>query len=283
MERWKTVVILLLLICLAQLYIILTLVNMCEERVSRIKKTSEVEILFFSCKELSICQQQRKELQEAVKLFGDKVKIKEMNVSINPIVYPDNDETVLLRNKYCVDSPPAIVMNGYLITLGYLADKDFLISQICNRLKKPPKFCENYSYVQPPYPWIPYIFYQKSEKEIIETERGFKETDEKICNSSDGRIIVRFFCTTQYEICRKEEIILKELEKEGFNEYFEFRYLNFDVTNVSEKDRMYYLKYNPDAILPSIIIGCRYYKNGISSKDEIKNILCKLITNEEIC
>lgn len=117
-----------------------------------------------------------------------------------------------------------------------------------------------------------------SDKNQVDSEGGFKEmTDVDICYESDKPIIYFFGLTTSEDSVWEYPIFKDVVSK--FKDDVSFHDNNLSENGLT-KDQDIFLNYNNTGAVPTLIIGCKYYRIG-SGKDlgetKEKEVLTKLI------
>ena len=111
-----------------------------------------------------------------------------------------------------------------------------------------------------------------------EVDGGFIVTENQIC-SENGKPIVYFFGSESCPHCQWEKPIIEEVVK-GYGDKISF-HENID----SEKDKDVFSKFNSEGGIPTIIIGCKYYRIGSgegagsdSEKESLKKVIDMVLT-----
>jgi len=110
---------------------------------------------------------------------------------------------------------------------------------------------------------------------------SFKElTDMQVCQE-DGKPIVYFFGSESCPHCKWEQPIINAVVKKFQS------VISFHENINSDKDQDVFLKYNIENTVPTIIIGCKYYRIGtIESLGEeaetkaLTELFCKVTNNQ---
>lgn len=108
----------------------------------------------------------------------------------------------------------------------------------------------------------------------------FTITKEQICKEDDKPIIY-FFGSNSCPHCNWEHPIVQKVA-DSFGNFISF-HDNMD----SDKDGDVFFKYNPDGGIPTLIIGCKYYRIGSGENSgeetEVNNLtalICKMTNNQ---
>ncbi len=130
-------------------------------------------------------------------------------------------------------------------------------------------------------------------KKEMESLRGktvgdFVLTGEELC-SSDGRPIVYFFGTSWCPHCRWEKPVVKKVAQE-FGDSIDFRLYELDLKLAPEEDMKLFRKFSPDGAVPTLVVGCRYYRVGSGERfgeegeaEVLRALICRLLQDSEKC
>ncbi len=117
---------------------------------------------------------------------------------------------------------------------------------------------------------------------------GFKFTGDTLC-SSNGKPIVYFFGTSWCPHCRWEKPIFLNVTSE-FGNLIEVRFYEIDKESPPKEEMEVFKKYNPRGTIPTIIIGCRYFRAGSGEaigkekeRETLETLICKVAPQAEIC
>ncbi len=126
----------------------------------------------------------------------------------------------------------------------------------------------------------------KREIEQIRKEKGktigdFIYTGEELC-ASDGKPVVYFFGTSWCPHCRWEKPIIKQVAGE-FSNSIVFRFYELDLQSAPKEDMTVFQKFSPNGAVPTLVLGCRYYRVGSGEKfgeeaemEALRALLCKI-------
>lgn len=117
---------------------------------------------------------------------------------------------------------------------------------------------------------------------------GFTFTGDTLC-SSNGRPIVYFFGTSWCPHCRWEKPILLNVTAE-FGNLIEVRFYEIDKETPPQEEMEVFKKYNPRGTIPTIIIGCRYFRAGSGEslgedkeRETLEILLCRIAPQVKVC
>jgi len=113
-------------------------------------------------------------------------------------------------------------------------------------------------------------------KNVLPSEGGFKEVEGTEVCKENGKPIVYFFGSESCPHCKWQQPVIESAIK-GFGNKISF-HKNIDSTD----DMDIFTKYNPSGGVPTIVIGCKYYRIGSgegSGEDADKQTITNLINN----
>jgi thiol-disulfide isomerase/thioredoxin len=99
----------------------------------------KVDIIFFMNPRCRVSNQSSLVIEGIKEDFGNKIKLREINIKMYLNDPPDTEEVKILREKYRVYGVPTIIINGKEFTKQYT--KDNLEEEICNNFIIKPKVC----------------------------------------------------------------------------------------------------------------------------------------------
>jgi len=108
----------------------------------------------------------------------------------------------------------------------------------------------------------------------------YTETTEATCKTADGKLIVRFYGATYCPHCTWEKPVFNGAVSK-FNETVDERLYMLDADVVSDDEVTLWQRYNSAGSVPTIIIGCKYYRIGSGESigedaeaDAITKLIC---------
>lgn len=115
-------------------------------------------------------------------------------------------------------------------------------------------------------------------KEYIDVDGGFQEVKGATVCKENGKPIVYFFGSENCAHCNWEKPIIAEVVK-SFGDRISY-HENID----SDKDKDVFDKFNKEGGIPTIVIGCKYFKIGsgesigeTKEKESLKNYISKVL------
>lgn len=130
---------------------------------------------------------------------------------------------------------------------------------------------------------------QTPESRPEETIGNFIVSGDEICKE-DGKPIIYFFGADWCGGCRWEHPVMENVTAK-FEGYISFHDINIDL-DYSTADQEIFDKYSPEGYIPTIVLGCRYYRVGagatIGEEQEAKvltALICNLTDNKpaDVC
>lgn len=120
---------------------------------------------------------------------------------------------------------------------------------------------------------------QTQESRPEETIGSFIVSTDEICKE-DGKPIIYFFGADWCGACRWEHPVIENVTVK-FEGYISFHDINIDL-DYSTADQEIFDKYSPEGYIPTIVLGCRYYRVGAGAnmgEDMEAKVLTALICN----
>lgn len=93
-------------------------------------------------------------------------------------------------------------------------------------------------------------------KDVTTSEGGFQEVQGAEVCKENGKPIVYFFGSESCPHCKWQKPVMQAVVKEYGNR------ISYHENVDSEKDLDVFTKYNPSGTIPTIIIGCKYFRIG---------------------
>ena len=122
---------------------------------------------------------------------------------------------------------------------------------------------------------------EQAKKESGKTVGGFIYTDEGLC-TRDGKPVVYFFGTSWCPHCRWEKPIIRQVAAE-FSGSIDFRFYELDLGSAPQEDMKVFHKFSPNGAVPTIVLGCRYYRVGSGERygkeaeaEALRALLCRI-------
>ena len=100
----------------------------------------KVRIIYFTNPSCVLTQETDRIMDEIKSDFGEKIRVREVKVSMYENDPPDTDEIKALREKYQVYGVPVIIINGKEYTNEYT--KNNLKQEICRNFIIKPEVCK---------------------------------------------------------------------------------------------------------------------------------------------
>ncbi|MFA5108297.1 MAG: thioredoxin family protein [Candidatus Micrarchaeia archaeon] len=117
--------------------------------------------------------------------------------------------------------------------------------------------------------------------DVKTVDGNFKQTTEAVCKNGSA-VIVRMFTTTWCPHCVWEKPVMKAVTS-TFGDKVDLRIYDVDVQGQTPaSEEAIWAKYNPGGSIPTLVIGCKYYKIGSgesigedTEKAAIRKIICE--------
>lgn len=114
---------------------------------------------------------------------------------------------------------------------------------------------------------------------------NYIETTEPVCKDANA-LSVKMFATSWCPHCAWEKPVLTNATA-AFGDKVKLEVFDVDLQALSAADDAMYQKYNPSGTIPTIVLGCKYYKIGsgetLGAEGEaaaIKQLICKSLGSD---